>query len=117
MGVTVMNCTHGVSAKVTESDNSISYVDSCTPDGCKCLCHGWGWHYGECRKIVGPRGGVTIVQERWRRNGATKTWKTRPGHFRIPITYGYSRGQLYGYLTHENAHEFHRASDCPLITP
>lgn len=40
---------------------------------------------------------------RARRNGKTKTWKTRPGHFRIPTKIG-----LYQYseITHENAHEW-----------
>lgn len=40
---------------------------------------------------------------RVRRNGKTQTWKTRPGHFRIPVKYG-----LYGYteITHENAAEW-----------
>lgn len=37
----------------------------------------------------------------WRRNGATKTWKTRPGEFRIPVKFGlYS----YDYITHTNYH-------------
>ena len=44
--------------------------------------------------------------ERWRRNGKTKTWKTRPGHFQIPVKRGLYE---YGYITHENAHEFHVA--------
>ncbi len=34
-----------------------------------------------------------------RRNGATKTWKTRPGEFRIPIKAGF---RTYGELTHNN---------------
>lgn len=34
-----------------------------------------------------------------RRNGATQTWKTRPGEFRIPVKAGF-RG--YAALTHEN---------------
>ena len=25
---------------------------------------------------------------RWRVNGATKVWKTRPGHFRVPLKHG-----------------------------
>lgn len=37
---------------------------------------------------------------RVRRNGATKTWKTRPTEFRIPIKHGlYS----YGYISHHSA--------------
>ena len=38
-----------------------------------------------------------------RRNGATKTWKTRPGEFRIPIKIGF-RG--YGYIDNRNADEW-----------
>ena len=34
-----------------------------------------------------------------RRNGATKTWKTRPGEFRIPVKAGFS---ACGELTHNN---------------
>lgn len=55
-------------------------------------------HDDECAKTVtfGPRGGVTYPRtELWRRNGATQTWKTRPGEFRIPVKYGMRN---YGYL-------------------
>ena len=39
----------------------------------------------------------------WRRNGKTKTWKTRPNEFKIPVKHGlYS----YGYITQDNAHLF-----------
>ena len=41
--------------------------------------------------------------QRWRRNGATKTWKTRPGEFRIPIKRGLRE---FGYITQDNVHEF-----------
>lgn len=43
---------------------------------------------------------VAITNGRWwqaRRNGKTQRWKTRPGHFRVPVKYGF-RG--YGELTH-----------------
>lgn len=59
----------------------------------------------------GPRGGrATSHVNVWRRAGATQTWKTRPGEFRIPVKFG-----LYGYgaITHENAHLFHVATECP----
>ncbi len=36
---------------------------------------------------------------RARRNGATKTWKTRPGNFRIPVKHGLYQ---YGYIDHNN---------------
>lgn len=35
-----------------------------------------------------------------RRNGRTRTWKTRPGEFRIPIKFGL-RG--YGEITHRSS--------------
>jgi hypothetical protein len=74
----------------------------------------WGraeFHWGDCKRIVGTRGGVTIRVEKWRVNGACKTWKTRPDEFSLPIKYG-MRG--YSYITDRNAHEFHLADDCPL---
>ncbi len=54
-----------------------------------------------------PKSRPTI--ERWRRNGATKVWKTRPGEFSIPVKYGL---RSYAYITHNNASEFHLASGC-----
>jgi hypothetical protein len=36
---------------------------------------------------------------RARRNGATQTWKTRPGEFRIPVKLGL---KIYGQLTHNS---------------
>ena len=47
---------------------------------------------------------------RWRRNGATQTWKTRPDEFRAPIKYGI---RDYGQLTNLNAVDFHAEDDCP----
>jgi hypothetical protein len=69
------------------------------------------FHYGECKKIVGPRGGVTIKQVRVRSNGKCKTWKTRPEEFSLPYAYG-----LYdhGYIDNRNCSEFHLESECPL---
>jgi hypothetical protein len=46
----------------------------------------------------------------WRRNGATKTWATRPADFRVPVKYGM---HAYGYITPDNAHAYHRADACP----
>ena len=66
---------------------------------------------GGCTKTVGPRGGVTIRQEIWRRNGRTQLWKTRPDEFRVPVKYG-----LYNYssATTGNAEAWHTREDCPL---
>ena len=40
---------------------------------------------------------------RARRNGKTKTWKTRPEEFKIPAKYGLYN---YFYITHENCQEW-----------
>lgn len=49
-------------------------------------------HVSTCNKDGSPL--------RVRVNGATKTWKTRPTEFKIPVKYGlYS----YGYITDSNA--------------
>ena len=45
----------------------------------------------------------------WRRNGRTKTWKTRPGEFRIPVKYGLYQ---YGYIFHSTAHLYHTEENC-----
>lgn len=50
-----------------------------------------------------------VRQERWRRNGATKTWKTREGEFRVPVKFGL---RSYSYITQDNASEFHVAEEC-----
>jgi hypothetical protein len=50
---------------------------------------------------------------RYRRNGNTQTWKTRPDDFRIPVKYGLYE---YGNMTQDNAVNFHLASECPKDT-
>jgi len=40
---------------------------------------------------------------RARRNGKTKTWKTRPNEFKIPAKYGM---YYYFYIDHNNCHEW-----------
>lgn len=40
---------------------------------------------------------------RCRRNGACKTWVTRPGEFRLPVKYGLKE---CFYITHANAAEW-----------
>lgn len=69
------------------------------------------YHYGQCTRTVGPRGGITERIVRCRPNGAVKTWKTRPGEFRLPIKHGL---RDCAYITQSNAHLFHAAADCPL---
>lgn len=65
-----------------------------------------------CRCTVGPRGGISLDIVRVRRSGAVKTWKTRPGEFRMPVKHG-----LYesGEITHANQGDFHLASECPAL--
>lgn len=72
------------------------------------------FHYGECTRTIGSRGGVTIRQEVWRRNGQTQTWKTRPNEYRIPVKYGM---HTYGQLRNGSEDMWHAASDCPLHAP
>jgi hypothetical protein len=72
---------------------------------------GGEFHYGECKKIVGPRGGVTIKNEVWRSSGKCKTWKRSPEAFQLPITFGLYN---HSYITDTNASLFHPASECPL---
>lgn len=44
-----------------------------------------------------------LTGKTWRRKGKTKTWKTRPGEFKIPVKYGlYS----YGVIDHNNWQQF-----------
>ena len=69
------------------------------------------FHAGECTQTVGPRGGVKTRQEIWRRNGQTKTWKTRPEEFRVPLKHGMNN---CGYAANFNASMFHTVEDCPL---
>jgi len=38
-----------------------------------------------------------------RRNGRTKTWKTRPGEFQIPVKAGF---HSCGYVRHDNLADF-----------
>lgn len=69
------------------------------------------FHADGCTRTVGPRGGVRTYIMAYRRNGATKTWITRPGHFRVPVKYG-----MHGYssITHNEVSHMHAATDCPL---
>ncbi len=64
-----------------------------------------------CKRVIGPRGGVTETVTRVRPSGACQTWKTRPEDFRLPVKYGmYESAEI----THRNASEWHTAADCPL---
>jgi hypothetical protein len=69
------------------------------------------FHEDGCTKTIGPRGGQTLRQYVWRRNGRTQTWRTRPGEFRIPVKFGM---RSYDYITDREAPRFHTPEDCPL---
>lgn len=79
---------------------TISQIDTCDE-----------FHYGHCTRTIGPRGGVTEHTTIMRRNGRTKTWKTRPDDFRIPVKVGF-RG--HAYIDQWNVDNVHAAEDCPL---
>ena len=61
------------------------------------------FHFGTC----------TVKRiERWRRNGKTQTWKTRPDEWRIPVKYGLRN---YWNIWHDSPYDWHTAEDCPLL--
>lgn len=73
------------------------------------------FHFSGCTKTVGPRGGVQIRREIWRRNGDTRTWKREPNRFRIPIKYGMGYGKgSFMYITDDTAYMWHTSNTCPL---
>ena len=80
--------------KTQAADTSISY-----------------FHIGECTRTVGPRGGVKTSIVECRRNGALKTWKTRPAEFSLPVKRGL---RDYGYITDSDNARFHTPDDCPI---
>jgi hypothetical protein len=45
---------------------------------------------------------------RYRRNGTTQTWKTRPAQWRIPVRFGLRSGSIWN----TDAWNFHPASTC-----
>ena len=74
--------------------------------------NGNSWHYGNCTRTTGPRGGVRERIVHVRRSGQNKTWKTRPDDFRVPVKHGmYDSGEIVP----ENVAEFHKPEDCPLL--
>lgn len=71
--------------------------------------------HGQCHVGIGKRGAVRWLVRTWSVNGRLQTWKTRPGHFRLPIMSGGFGRQRGDYITHENAHLWHFAGDCPTL--
>ena len=74
------------------------------------------FHLGTCSKRVGKRGAIYLTATQWRRSGRTKTWKTRPEDFRVPVKYALSASS---YIDLEHAQDWHLPEDCPFqnITP
>ena len=70
------------------------------------------FHYGTCQNHIGIRGGKTLHQIRFRRNGKTKTWERSPLEFRIPVKRGLRE---YGYITQTTAQDFHTAEQCEIV--
>lgn len=78
------------------------------------LRHGDDVHYVgqyDCKRTVGPRGGIRVTITHCRVTGQVKTWKRRPEAFYLPIKYG-----MYGYgsISDSNAQCWHLATECPL---
>lgn len=70
------------------------------------------FHYGNCTRSTGPRGGVKEHVIAVRRTGQNKTWKTRPEDFRVPVKHGmYDSGEIVP----SNLAEFHLPAQCPLL--
>lgn len=83
-----------------------------TKEQAMALTHNQEVHYMECKRHVGPRGGVKVDQEIWRVSGKCQTWKTRPTEFRLPIKHGLYN---HGAVTESCGWMFHTAADCPLV--
>lgn len=65
----------------------------------------------ECKKTIGPRGGIEINITRVRTSGKCKTWKRNPEKFHIPVKYGLYESY---WIDESNNENFHLASECPL---
>lgn len=69
------------------------------------------FHWGNCTRAIGKRGGIKEHVTRARRNGRTQTWKRDAARWRVPIKLGLYQ---YGDITNDRAHEWHVPEDCPL---
>ena len=79
------------------------------------LYRGENVHYTgrhQCRKIVGPRGGVTYTITSCRVTGVCKTWARDHAEFRLPVKFGLYESSA---ITQNNGADWHRAADCPLL--
>lgn len=66
----------------------------------------------DCKRTVGPRGGVTVNVTRCRVSGACKTWKRSPEAFRLPVKYGLRKSSS---IESWDSGDWHTASECPIL--
>lgn len=71
-------------------------------------CHSANTFYHRTERYKSRKRGVEGAPYQARRNGATKTWKSRPGEFKIPIKIGF---KSYGYIDQNNADEWSTVPD------
>jgi hypothetical protein len=65
----------------------------------------------DCKRTVGPRGGVKEYIVHVRVSGACKVWVTRPEEFRVPVKYGmYESFEI----NQDNGADFHLPGECPI---
>lgn len=67
----------------------------------------------DCKRTVGPRGGITTTITEVRCSGKTQTWKRDTTRFRVPVKYGMYE---YSEINQDNAGDWHVGGDCPLDT-
>lgn len=67
--------------------------------------HGQEFHHNAQRNADG-------TCRRWRKNGAVKTWKTRPQEFRVPVKHGL---KTCDYITEREADQFHLPGECETV--
>ena len=67
-------------------------------------------YYNPKTRIAGlPNSKKYLRCTKWRRNGKTKVWKTRPLEFSVPIKHGL---YAYAHLTNKNAERYHLSTEC-----
>lgn len=71
------------------------------------------FHYGVCKKYIGPRGGQRLEINTWRRNGSLHTSQGFPKEWRLSLKYGMGYGKnSFTYMTNDDAKDWHVASEC-----
>lgn len=77
------------------------------------LQYGTVLHENGCKRIVGPRNGITTTVHQWRVSGQPVTYRTRPDNWYVPIKFGLRQSSKISVLT-QNI--LHLADECPLLT-